>query len=591
MTRQSFHSAWDAWTPRREPYNTLFNESERKRFFSSQYAYNTKKRTVVITAFENNLACLGGLASVTRYLPHYLAAQGERVVFISPFYKNIAAVKNARAAGEIAELFSNQHCVLAGFRRNITCYQHNRAEFPCYYIGCEDYFAPHNHPYGYDNEARLVEDALAFSGIVPFVLNRLHLTNDILIHCHDWETALLAVSSKIAVLEGILKSVRIVLTLHNSYDAGLPAGSYKNCFGREVAGGTVLQASIPFCDGPLTTVSTPFAFELMHDPLQTGVYVGHLQSHFTMNPPVGIRNGMFRPSPRLFSAKDFINARHGDREVFETKKNVFYRKLIEILSRTRDDRITGRLTFPGDSMQVPIFFMSGRFDIMQKGYDVIFHAFKRLQRGLAKLIFSPSNPYDTANSSDYSFFVECACACEGDITIWPFFIPGTKYPYFIGGSSYLVMPSFYEPFGAATEGFSCGTPVIARGTGGLWEQVQSAYPCVIPSYYSSILNDFTDSNLPPTGIVYREEFSGEQVDEEWRRILSSSPHDRMSSDLYRAMVDAACDALEKAVTLFHDKEKYYRLVMHGWHSLDKFNWNDTIENYRRIYSYAERNML
>ena len=39
------------------------------------------------------------------------------------------------------------------------------------------------------------------------------------------------------------------------------------------------------------------------------------------------------------------------------------------------------------------------------------------------------------------------------------------------GATFAVMPSFYEPFGAATEAYLAGTPVIARATGGLTGQV------------------------------------------------------------------------------------------------------------------------
>ena len=66
------------------------------------------------------------------------------------------------------------------------------------------------------------------------------------------------------------------------------------------------------------------------------------------------------------------------------------------------------------------------------------------------------------------------------------------------------MPSLYEPFGSANEGLLSGTPIVARGTGGLWIQVNSACPVTVPPFYGAMRLD--GKREFPTGILFREEF-------------------------------------------------------------------------------------
>ncbi len=105
----------------------------------------------------------------------------------------------------------------------------------------------------------------------------------------------------------------------------------------------------------------------------------------------------------------------------------------------------------------------------------MFAAFQRLKRGSAKLLFSPNVAGLPGASAVYAeeigYFANAAHRSGGDIAIWPFFVPNADYRLLLRGASFLLMPSLYEPFGAASEGYAAGTPVVARGTGGLWMQV------------------------------------------------------------------------------------------------------------------------
>ena len=161
----------------------------------------------------------------------------------------------------------------------------------------------------------------------------------------------------------------------------------------------------------------------------------------------------------------------------------------------------------------------------------------------------------------------------------------------LGGSSFLVMPSFYEPFGAVTEGYLNGTPVIARGTGGLWIQIESMQACQVPGYFRSFFGHDDLISLQPTGILFREDSSETSIINEWKAILSATPRERLSSTLYNAMVNAAYKTLDCAITIFHNKEKYGMLIVNSFNILSQFSWKDSIEKYKRVYDCVQRRVL
>lgn len=586
----SFISQIETWTPLRAMYHSVFSDSEIDALSNSANSYQNIQRHVVILAFENRYATLGGLSSVIKYLPKYLAESGERVVFVTPFHKNNTAIRNACNLGELKKVFSSLDCGLGGFTESATCYREPNAKISSYYIDIDGFFDTDKDPYCYENKDRLLDDALAFCCAVPFVLRKLRIDKNILFHANDWETATVALSSKIAILKGVLESAKTVFTLHNSYDAEIPEGKLEFFLRRKSFGKTILQVSLPLIDSPLTTVSEPFAYELMHDPLQTKVFASHLQIVFSKNSPVGISNGLFDSVGKVFSKKIVSETKRGELGALLKKKNNLRQRLISTLSTVDDKRVIGRLIFKDGKEDAPIFLISGRLDMMQKGYDVVFHSFQKLKRGSAKLIFSPSSlPFD--NSEVYRFFTDCANEFDGDIMIWPFIIPEDVYRQFLGGSSFLIMPSFYEPFGAATDGFINGTPVIARGTGGLWAQVESIYPCHIPPYFQTFFNKDKPVSLCPSGILFREDFYGNDIEREWRIIFSSSPEQRLSSRLYCSMIEAEYKAMESAIDLFHNKEKYGKLIINGLNTLARFSWKEAVQRYKKVYNCMSRRAL
>jgi len=643
----AFTAKIDAWQPYSRGFIDAFGRDGFKLLNDKDRLFNPDNRKIVSLTFENRFAPLGGLAAVMRLLPSYLKKAGEDVILLTPLYVNIPRVREAIDTGALElvipeQKFQSSSSSSSSYKGTFCCYSNVDAPVAAYYIGIDGRFTATANPYAYDDPNDLLDDSLAFCAAVPFVMSGLGFTRDILFHAHDWETAPVALTSKFAVLDGVLESARTVLTLHNSFDSGIGAARKRLFFGvrDDVKGGgvkkgvdvkglgvsgsggvsiygdTVLQASIPLLSGPLTTVSTPFANELRDDPLQRTVFTSHLQGVFDVNPPAGIENGMFGKPYLRYTYAALSWARQGNYSKLLEQKARFRARMLEVVGVMQgqegvigglsevcvgaggvggvgggtgaDGDVRSRLSAVSSR---PIFFMSGRLDLMQKGFDVIFQAIRKFSAGRAGLIFCPSSADRVKHSRELAFFKGIADELPGDVVVWPFRISAEDYASVVLGSSFLLMPSFYEPFGAATEGFMHGTPVIARATGGLMVQVKSA--CIDGDSVPNNMNTPNTSvgaaicRLPlpfdATGILYRE-----NVADGWKEILDSPVPERIKIPLYRSMVDAAHGALSVAADVFEDRDVYGRMMISGIESLRSFSWDCAVGKYRRVYDVASR---
>jgi len=585
-----FTTKIDAWTPFVRGFIDILGQKRFETLNRSERTFHNDKRKIVLLSFENRLASLGGLAAVMRLLPQYLKKSGEEVMLFTPLHTNLPKVKNALENGTLKRVVDPLKFRLCSYEGVVSCFQDMGqdagSDFPTYFISVENRFTAKSNPYSYTAESEdLLDDSLVFCAAIPFVLKQLGITKDILFHAHDWEAAPIALTSKFAVLDGLLENSRTVLTLHNSFDSGISAKKKQLFFGKKLVNHhTILQCSIPLLNGPLTTVSTPFAAELRMDPLQRTIFTDHLQTVFSMNPPVGIENGMFGQPLSPFTYGALSRARQGDFSVLLDQKKKARAKMIDVVNTMDHPDIIGSLKNITDD--TPILFMSGRLDLSQKGFDVMFQAFSKLPKGTAKLIFCPSSADGESSSKDLALFKSIAKKCDGDIVVWPFRVSSKEYGAVQSGASFMLMPSFYEPFGAATEGFLHGTPVIARATGGLWVQVRPASEVYIPKFYNSLLRSSYNEELA-TGILYRERSDCKEAQEGWKACLSAkSAANRIRSPFYRSMTQEASGALNKAAEIFSSGEVYGRMILNGVERLREFSWDAAVEKYRRVYDTA-----
>lgn len=577
-----FQTKLDSWVLISKNFHDIFSQRELDLLYRAERVFNQSERTIAFLSFENSYASLGGLAAVARLLPKWLVRMGEKVVFLTPFHSANSAVLKARDEGLLRLKFSDAVFHLCNFEGVLNCYEDITSDIPSFHLEIKNHFNAGDNPYLYvDSDEKLLFDSLAFAAAVPFAMNKLGFNSNLIFHANDWETAPISLTSKYAVISNLINQARTVLTLHNSFDAGIPDHFKQLFFNKLIPGHTVLQCSLPLLNGPLTTVSTPFAHELRHDPIQRGIFTDHLQSCFSINPPVGIENGMFGEPSSPFSSTAIVKGLQENFASILGQKQRFRELFIQQMDDAKIPGIIGKLNIAPDC-KAPVFFMSGRLDIMQKGFDVIFHAFERLPRGSAKLFFCPSS---AANSQNLSFFEKIAERCQGDITIWPFRISSAQYKSFLQGSSFLLMPSFYEPFGAATEGLMHGVPVLARATGGLWVQISPYNVIDIPQFYGTIFSMKSYSALP-TGILYRENYPDDLAEYKWRDLLNLPLESRIANPLFLSMVDSAQFALQAAFELYSKPQEYAAMILNGTENVKCFSWEKAVAKYRKVYDIA-----
>jgi glycosyltransferase involved in cell wall biosynthesis len=340
---------------------------------------------------------------------------------------------------------------------------------------------------------------------------------------------------------------------------------------------TVLSRFLPLLPGPVSTVSKGFCNEALLDALQTEHFAPHLQRILRRVGIVPTPNGVFGKLVPPFSSKAVTEARNGNSELILREKEIKRRAMLRVISDYRDSRILGRLDGGGGRPllelpdHIPVLMAFGRMDPSQKGMDKVARVIEWFPRGIARFVLAPD-----VGSGAGAFLADLARVAEwfpGEVIVFPFRMQ-SGYSEIMGGSSYVVMSSFYEPFGAASEGYLAGSPVVARRTGGLPEQV----------------DDIEDPSGEPTGILFRETLPAQvPAGENWKRLLAfNEPDLRMTVPLYRAMTFALCDALHRAKQIYCDKRDtlYARMLANVFHKAESLSWTKSVNDYQALYEGA-----
>ncbi len=556
-----------------------------------------KTKTSVFVTFENEFAPLGGLAAVMRWLPQCMAEQRHgRCIAITPFFREIVKcrptlLESICSTGiTVALEFDKTRHVLEVFHHRdahgLTTYLLDSPGFfnaPC---DCDDpssLTAPCNPYVDPANPNHLLRDALFFCAAVPRALVALEYTEHLILCLQDWEAACVAMTAK---EEGRLTSVSCLLTLHNSYDRRVAGQDLKVISSRRLAGRTVLSKMAVFLDGPICTVSKHFAYELEHDPVQRKICAPHLQKLFQKQTVCGIDNGAFGKLDFPRESRD--RAAHGHVKLLLREKARRRQEMITHVKNSGQSRAWGSLDLT--DFDGPVFLFFGRDDPRQKGYDVAAEAIQRIPAGRARYIFLPI-PGDEGVEG-LSFLKRLAGERDGEVTVFPFRMT-QGYRALQRGASFIVMCSFYEPFGGATEGYAVGTPVVARATGGLVQQIVPCPAKCLTGAVTTLSSRYHHVSDPPTGFLYREpKLNAKDMEHGWRKILDCAywPHrdrvaERSSIPVFELMVEHAATALQDAAELYEtDQTKYANMIVNGFHMLDKFSWNAAVRRYQEIFS-------
>ena len=529
---------------------------------------------VVYCSFENRFAKSGGLAAVTKAILPYLGTLPgvRRALLVSPFYP--AIMKR-----ELFEDTGKRIRVRLG-EREIEAYLLRKGNE--YFIGADGYFDaanPDGDPYLYvmgDSEAnqrKTLDSALFFCKAVPAVLAALDIKENVILHLQEWQTAPLAFTAKEAMLEGRLESCGCVHTLHNPYDCFIPTEDLELLFirperlegefSKKREGITAFQLGLPLSDAPLSTVSRNFAAEFNDDILQTQHFAPHLQEIFSRTEVIGVNNGMFIPFPPEYRDIPSITL-SSIRRVKEEKR----RQLLAILDAYHPAQRFGELTYRGGPITglpggIPIFVMSGRLDFSQKGYDILLRAVARFEEDHIKVVLSPPSSDEHA----LAIFRKTAEQCKGNITVFPMRMEEGYQELQMGGT-FGLMPSIYEPFGAAVEYMAAGTVTIARATGGLIDQI--------------------DDNI--SGLLFKEH-SARYTIQNIRSFANTAtqPEMRVDNPWATDMVSALVKRMRDAIDLFKNRpDRYDAMILAGLEKALTFDWNTSVRLYLDIYRQAAK---
>ncbi|MDZ7264221.1 MAG: glycogen/starch synthase [candidate division KSB1 bacterium] len=538
-----------------------------------------KVKTVVYCSLENRFAKAGGLAAVTMKILPYLkeANRLPQVLLVSPFYPHIMDESKLQSTGLIFDVPFAQRQVKVELLAYTFSYQEPKAgQVTEYYLKANDFFGAHNRlndPYLYyehdrlRNDEAIRENALFFCRAVPLAMRALGIDEHLIFHVQDWQTALIGLTAKEAMMEGHLKSCGVVQTLHNAFDAFIPwqllaeiitPGRSQKFASQYHDGLTALQLGLPLMDGPITTVSENFAQEFTTDIMQTAHFAPHLQTIFKRTGVYGINNGMFVNFPPEFSDRKNLTLQQ-IRKIKTEKRTA----LLTILDEYHPPERFGELTYRGQSIThlpetIPIFVMSGRLDYNQKGYDIFLQAIERFAQDELKVILTPM----PIKASDLDYFHEVAEKCRGNVTVFPIRMAKGFQELQIG-STFGVMPSLYEPFGAAVEYMVNGTITIARKTGGLADQIDHRQ----------------------NGLLFREpptEYNLTNIKQ--LTDAADNVHKRKENRWNQSMVDALHEVMQEAIILYQNhRNEYYRQIIMGFKKAKNFNWSTSAQQYFEVY--------
>lgn len=537
--------------------------------------------TVAFCSFESRFARSGGLAAVTTNILPYLKEINNipSVILITPFYSKVMDETRLQSTSISFKTTFNGKNIEVEIFEYIWNYEHPvKGTLKEYYLRADGFFEAHNKlndPYMYDpldevhNSAIQTDNSLFFCKAVPLALNALGTRKNIVCHLNEWQTALISLTAKEAMLNGTLESCGTVQTMHNSYDSGIPWSTLTNLLngaGRKKLSVPVAlsayQIGLQLVDAPITTVSEHFSDELTSDILQTDHYAPHLQNIMKAGGISGVNNGMF-----IGLSPEFPKAEKHTVDEIRKIKLKMRKALLRTLSTYSPPERFGELKYKGKTISglpddVPIMVMSGRLDPIQKGYDIFLRAVEKFSEDEIKVVLTPM----PVNLSDLDYFYEIACKCRGNVTVFPVRLQ-KGYHELQTGSTFGIMPSLYEPFGAAVEYMASGTVNIGRATGGLVDQIDST-----------------------CGFLYKEEavfYTGENI----LAFVNSSRivQTRKINPWVQSMADNLSEVIRKAINVYQNHpDEYYRMILNGFKKAGQFSWETSAGKYYEVYRMIGR---
>ncbi len=393
---------------------------------------------LMVASEATPFAKTGGLADVIGSLPAALAARGERVAVVIPGYR-----ENVYPSPP-AEAYRNLWIPLGpGYLADVLQLSERGVDF--FFVRCPPLF-DRDGIYGH------ADDFMRFAVLSKAALSvARYLFRPDVIHCHDWQTALLPVYLREHFrVDPTFSGVKVLFTIHNL--------GYQGVFGREILGsvgldprlfnpeqleffGNVnyLKGGIGFSDA-ISTVSKGYAREI-----QTRAFGFGLDDFLRKHGPVlGILNGVdyteWNPEhdPHIaahYSANDLAGKRECKRALL------------------------AELGLPAANLDRPLIGIVSRF-AAQKGFDLVAEIAAALMAENVTLVAIGSGEYEGLfRSLGETYPAQAAIRIGYD--------NGLAHRI-EAGSDIFLMPSQYEPCGLnQIYSLRYGTVPVVRATGGL----------------------------------------------------------------------------------------------------------------------------
>jgi starch synthase len=479
-------------------------------------------KIVIVASEVVPFAKTGGLADVTGALPKALAALGHQVSVIMPRYPMVErAVRSLEKIHDGITVPMGDHT-----ETGVIWSAKVSPRVPIYFVEQPALFARealYNTADGdYPDNARRFA---FFAKAALATCRELHLQPDV-IHCHDWQTALLPAYLKTTQQhEADLASVASVLTVHNlSYQGlfppdvmaflGLPPETYAPD-GIEFYGQVnFLKAGIVYAD-VINTVSPRYSQEIQTDELGCGLD-GILR--YRSRDVYGILNGIddreWNPS-----TDRLIAARYSKTDL--AGKQVCKRDLLATFG------------LPPEVAQIPVVGMVSRL-VSPKGFDLIENVIQRLlalDLGLVLL--------GTGETRYEAFWQGIRARYPTQVGVRIAF-DNTLAHKIEAGSDLFLIPSRFEPCGLnQMYSLRYGTVPIVRATGGLDDTVES---------YDAAFDRGNGFKFAP----------------------------------YEA--EALLMTVQQALAVYHDRAAWERLMRRGMEK--DFSWTKSAQEYVTLYARA-----
>ena len=448
----------------------------------------------------------GGLADVGGALPLALEQAGIEVMIFLPLYKAID-----RSKFNITQVSATVSTTKIGTAIDV------------YFIENEKYFS-RDGIYG-DSHGDYPDNLDRFQFFSEQVLEFLrasHIKVD-LIHCHDWQTALIPVYLKEKYCNNpVFENTKSLLTIHNmAYQGVFSKKEYVKIKLKEELFGVngfeffgqinLLKAGILYAD-VLTTVSPQYAKEIQAKEFGCGLD-GVIRSRKTE--VVGILNGIDGTiwNPQTDALLEY---RYGPADAMAIKpKNKTY--------------LQQRLDLPVRP-DVPLLGFVARLT-HQKGIDLLLEAIDDLVDLDLQIIIQgvgESKYHAILNTIDMRYPKDVAVCLAFDEKI--------AHQIYVGCDLFL-MPSLFEPCGLSQMiSLRYGTIPIVYKTGGLADSIKP----------------FSPRHLDGNGFLFE-----------------------------RYKKDNFVDAVKKAIDLYHDHETFSTLINNAFHS--QFGWEQSAQKYIKAY--------